>query len=74
MADDYLQAELYQKYASDKDVSVICIGHTHIDVAWLWTLAQPREKPQRSFSTVLSLMKKFPSTSLCPPRHSCTLT
>ena len=60
VADDYLQAELYQKYASDKDVSVICIGHTHIDVAWLWTLAQTREKTQRSFSTVLSLMKKFP--------------
>ncbi|MFQ9762260.1 MAG: hypothetical protein ACLRYE_03055 [Gemmiger formicilis] len=21
-----------------------CVGHTHIDVAWLWTLAQTREK------------------------------
>ena len=60
VADEYLQQELYQKYASDKDVSVICIGHTHIDVAWLWTLAQTREKTQRSFSTVLSLMKKYP--------------
>lgn len=60
VADEYLQKELYQKYASDKDVSVICIGHTHIDVAWLWTLAQTREKTQRSFSTVLSLMKKYP--------------
>ena len=60
VADDYLQAELYQKYASDKDVSVMCIGHTHIDVAWLWTLDQTREKTQRSFATGLSLMKKFP--------------
>ena len=72
VADEYLQKELYQKYAADKDVSVICIGHTHIDVAWLWTLAQTREKTQRSFSTVLSLMKKYPSISLCPPRLSCT--
>ena len=60
VADDYLQQELYQKYADDKGYSVICIGHTHIDVAWLWTLAQTREKVQRSFTTVLSLMKQFP--------------
>lgn len=60
-ADAYLQAELYQKYAgSGQDISVICIGHTHIDVAWLWTLAQTREKTQRSFATVLSLMKRYP--------------
>ncbi len=39
---------------------VNCIGHTHIDVAWLWTLAQTREKTQRSFSTVLNLMKQYP--------------
>lgn len=36
------------------------IGHTHIDVAWKWTLAQTREKAQRSFSTVLRLMEKYP--------------
>lgn len=36
------------------------IGHTHIDVAWLWTYAQTKEKAQRSFSTVLSLMEQYP--------------
>lgn len=40
--------------------SVICIGHTHIDVAWLWTLGQTREKVLRSFSNVVALMKKYP--------------
>ena len=45
---------------SEKGYSVVCIGHTHIDVAWLWTLAQTREKVQRSFSTVIALMKKYP--------------
>ena len=39
---------------------VDCIGHTHIDVAWLWTLAQTREKAQRSFATVLALMEEYP--------------
>ncbi|ASA23243.1 alpha-mannosidase [Paenibacillus donghaensis] len=41
-------------------VTVTAIGHTHIDVAWLWRLAHTREKAARSFSTVLRLMKQFP--------------
>ncbi len=31
------------------DVIATCIGHTHIDVAWWWTVAQTREKVVRSF-------------------------
>ena len=57
---DYLRSEFYGKYCSDQDVKCICIGHTHIDVAWLWTLDQTREKVVRSFSTVVALMKQYP--------------
>lgn len=59
-AREYLKEELYGKYCKEQDRTVICIGHTHIDVAWLWTLEQTREKVQRSFSTVLQLMKRYP--------------
>lgn len=38
------------------DITVHAVGHTHIDVAWLWRLKHTREKAQRSFSTVLRLM------------------
>jgi alpha-mannosidase len=41
-------------------VTVHCIGHTHIDVAWLWRLKHTREKAARSFSTVLRLMERYP--------------
>lgn len=41
-------------------VTVHCIGHTHIDVAWLWRLKHTREKCARSFSTVLRLMERYP--------------
>lgn len=58
-ASDYLKANLYDR-AKDSETAVICIGHTHIDVAWLWTLRQTREKAQRSFATVIELMKRFP--------------
>lgn len=41
-------------------VTVHSVGHTHIDVAWLWRLKHTREKTARSFSTVLRLMEQFP--------------
>ena len=41
-------------------VNIYCVGHTHIDVAWLWRLKHTREKCSRSFSTVLRMMEMFP--------------
>lgn len=58
-ADKYLADELYAKLP-ETPYEIGVIGHTHIDVAWLWTLAQTREKAQRSFSTALRLMEKYP--------------
>ncbi len=55
----YLKEEL-EKMPKDSDVTVYAIGHTHIDVSWLWRLKHTREKAQRSFSTVLRLMEEFP--------------
>ncbi|OWR31420.1 alpha-mannosidase [Saccharibacillus sp. O23] len=45
---------------SVEPVTVRCVGHTHIDVAWLWRLRHTREKAARSFSTVLALMNDYP--------------
>jgi alpha-mannosidase len=42
------------------DVSVIGVGHAHIDVAWLWSLGQTVRKAGRTFSTALRLMEQFP--------------
>lgn len=59
-ADEYLQKEFYEKYCGKENITALCVGHTHIDVAWLWTLAQTREKTARSFATVINLMKQYP--------------
>lgn len=45
---------------TDSPVSIHTIGHTHIDVAWLWRTKHTREKTARSFSTVLALMDEYP--------------
>ncbi len=55
-----LREEFVRKDCGGPAPVVHCVGHTHIDVAWLWTLAQTREKAQRSFSTVLRLMEQYP--------------
>ncbi len=39
---------------------VFAIGHSHIDVAWLWTLEQTRRKAQRTYATVMHLMRQYP--------------
>ena len=58
-ASDYLNEEI-DKIDKHSVVNVTCIGHTHIDVAWLWRLKHTREKCARSFSTVLRLMERYP--------------
>ena len=57
---EYMQREYYEKVCGNSTATVDCIGHTHIDVAWLWTLAQTKEKIQRSMATVTELMKYYP--------------
>lgn len=59
-AEKCIQYEVYEKLAGNDDVIATCIGHTHIDVAWWWTVEQTREKVVRSFATVLKLMDEFP--------------
>ncbi len=59
-AKDYIRDEFYGKYCGKQPTTTVCVGHTHIDCAWLWTLDQTREKVQRSFATVLELMRRYP--------------
>ncbi|UOQ45585.1 alpha-mannosidase [Halobacillus salinarum] len=49
-----------EKIPNESQVRINAIGHTHIDVAWLWRLKHTREKAARSFSTVLRLMEQYP--------------
>ncbi len=58
---DYIDKNLYEKMGGHDEVVATCIGHTHIDVAWWWTVEQTREKVARSFATVLKLMEEYPN-------------
>lgn len=60
-AREYMREHFYQPSESlPVPAWADCVGHTHIDVAWLWDLYQTRHKAVRSFSTVLQLMQQYP--------------
>lgn len=59
-ASEYIGKHLYEDLVGYDEIIASCIGHTHIDVAWLWTVDQVRQKSCRSFATVLKLMEEFP--------------
>ena len=60
-AQAYISENLYEKMTGYDEIIATCVGHTHIDVAWWWTVAQTREKVVRSFATALKLMEEYPS-------------
>jgi alpha-mannosidase len=41
------------------DVDLVCAGHAHLDVGWLWPVGQTRQKSGRTFHTVDHLMNDF---------------
>ncbi len=46
--------------AKTSSVTVTALGHSHIDVAWLWCIRHARQKAVRTFTTVLRLMEQYP--------------
>lgn len=56
----FLKEEFYDQNLACMEPVVYGTGHTHIDIAWLWTLAQTREKAARSFTSALNLMDRYP--------------
>lgn len=49
--------EPYNKQAA---AGVPLIGHSHLDVAWLWTYAETKRKAMRTFAIAKNLLGRFP--------------
>ncbi len=48
-----------KKAGQSMDVNLTAIGHSHIDVAWLWTLDHTKAKCARTFNTTCHLMDQY---------------
>ena len=49
---------LAERYPQQGGLAVT--GHAHIDLAWLWPLEETRRKANRTFHTMVGLMKRYP--------------
>jgi alpha-mannosidase len=52
-------AEPLQQYQID------LLGHAHLDMAWLWPIAETWEAAERTFKSVLGLQRDFPEMVFC---------
>jgi alpha-mannosidase len=57
---DQLTEGLQELQVGENKPSVNAIGHSHIDMAWMWQSHHTREKARRTFSTMLHLMRQYP--------------
>jgi alpha-mannosidase len=69
---DYLRREVFERDCNEYQPRIVSVGHAHIDLAWLFPVAQTRRKAARTFSTVLRLMDLYPEyhfTASQPPLY-----
>ncbi|NER85149.1 MAG: alpha-mannosidase, partial [Leptolyngbya sp. SIO1D8] len=43
-----------------KQRQIVCVGHAHLDLAWLWPVEDTWQAAERTFQSVLSLQSIFP--------------
>jgi alpha-mannosidase len=48
----------YGKFLKERQIYLL--GNSHIDVAWLWAIAETKQAMQRTFSSALHLQKSYP--------------
>ncbi len=60
IANEKVQKELLPALKDDFNPTAWSVGSSHLDVAWLWTVEQSKEKAQRTVASALELMRLFP--------------
>jgi len=58
---DMLQKSVSELRFGDCPGKAFLIGHSHIDVAWLWPLKETMRKVGRTYSTCMALMDEYPN-------------
>lgn len=53
-----IESQIYEKYISTIKTKVIPLGHSHIDLVWLWPMGETVEKDHRSFSSMTYLLRR----------------
>lgn len=57
---EILRPHLERKNIPDPLLKFYAVGHSHLDLAWLWPLRETRRKAGRTFATAIANLKKYP--------------
>jgi alpha-mannosidase len=60
-----IRAELQPWSGAIKQHEVALLGHAHLDMAWLWPIAETWEAAERTFVSALNLQQEFPALTFC---------
>lgn len=52
--------EVYLNAEPDSSIEFTAIGHSHLDLAWLWPLRETKRKACRTFTHQIANMKRYP--------------
>jgi alpha-mannosidase len=52
-----------EKHGDADRLAFTAIGHSHLDLAWLWPIRETKRKAVRTFTTALNNIAKYPATS-----------
>ncbi len=59
-ANALLRRNVYDAFPSVEAPTVTCVGHAHLDVAWLWPLELTHRKAAATFSLAMRTMEQYP--------------
>jgi alpha-mannosidase len=59
-----IRRELQAKFQPG-DARIYLLGHAHLDLAWLWPVAETWEVAERTFASVLALQAEYPQLTFC---------
>ena len=58
-AKECLKKELKRKNGDNSFLTLYASGHAHLDLAWLWPIRETKRKVGRTFSNVISNMRRY---------------
>jgi alpha-mannosidase len=59
-----IRQQLTNQFDQEK-AQISLLGHAHLDMAWLWEVAETWEVAERTFNSVLDLQAEFPKLTFC---------
>lgn len=66
-----LEKDLAPAQKDCKEYTLICVGHAHIDMNWMWAFDETVNVTLNTFRTMLKLMDEFPDFTFAQSQASC---